>query len=206
MFGVEEGSEVLGPLFDLLDKPGTGRMVLLSGPSGSGKTRACEALIAQARTREMRLGGLLSPATFVGHEKMGIDLLNLVTSERRRLARKVMGAPVGAFHDALPGAHREDRLFVGEWEMDQATLEWGNTCLGSLDSTDLLVIDELGPLEFVHGVGLIGAFELLDKGHYRLAAVTVRPALVSKAKSRWPHAKVMGAETFTASDSFRLAE
>jgi len=48
-----------------------------------------------------------------------------------------------------------------------------------------LVVDELGPLEFLMGKGWQVAFELLDQRNYRLALVTVRESLRQAARQRW---------------------
>jgi hypothetical protein len=54
----------------------------------------------------------------------------------------------------------------------------------------LLVIDELGPVEFDQGRGLTKAFDILDSQTYRLAVAVVRPDLLERACKRWPSARV----------------
>ena len=58
----------------------------------------------------------------------------------------------------------------------------------------LLVVDELGPLEFVRGVGLMAGLAAVDEGRYAAAFVVVRPALVDEALRRWPDATVLDVE------------
>ena len=46
-----------------------------------------------------------------------------------------------------------------------------------LPPCDLLVIDEIGPLELEMGQGLTNALDALRQADYRLALVSIRPAL-----------------------------
>jgi len=51
-------------------------------------------------------------------------------------------------------------------------------------SLDLLVIDEIGPLECTRGEGLQAVWPLLAAQSYRTAMVTVRPRLVPVLQDR----------------------
>ena len=58
--------------------------------------------------------------------------------------------------------------------------------LEKLPPGELLLIDELGPLEFRGEGGFIAGFAAIDARHYRLAVVVVRPELLDAARQRWP--------------------
>ncbi|MGB4675600.1 MAG: nucleoside-triphosphatase, partial [Aggregatilineales bacterium] len=64
------------------------RVALVTGDSGAGKTTWCRSLVEAARQRGLRVAGLLSPPVFEQGVKTGIDLLDLTTGERRRLAAR----------------------------------------------------------------------------------------------------------------------
>jgi hypothetical protein len=49
-------------------------------------------------------------------------------------------------------------------------------------------VDELGPLEIVRGQGWQKAFNVLNRGDFRLALVVVRPELVDQARLHLPPA------------------
>ncbi len=68
--------------------------------------------------------------------------------------------------------------------MDKDTIAWGNTCLDAISRTDLLLIDEIGPLELIQGRGLTRALPALENAGYRLAIVTMRPSLMESLKNR----------------------
>jgi hypothetical protein len=78
-----------------------------------------------------------------------------------------------------------------QWAFVEETLEWGNSVLASAVPTDLLVLDELGPLEWVEGRGWTTGLSAVDSGLYRYALVVVRPELVEQARQRWPYAKLL---------------
>jgi nucleoside-triphosphatase THEP1 len=155
-------------------KPG---LVLVTGPSGSGKTRWCMDLVEHARTLDLKLGGLISPAIFEGDQKVGIDLLDLHTGKRRRLAYR-RGEPGGD-------------LRTSDWRIVAETLDWGNSILEKLETCDLFILDEVGPLEFEHGIGLIAGLEIIDSRKNFQAVVVVRPSLVFMARKRWPWAQLI---------------
>jgi nucleoside-triphosphatase len=155
------------------------QLYLLSAASGAGKTTWCLEFVLQSHKQGLIVSGLLSPAVFNGGQKNGIDLLDLATQERRRLAFR-------------PSSNQgETGLVTGAWCLDRDTLTWGNQCLRKQDDADILVMDEIGPLEFIHGKGLLAGLKLIDSGSYRLAIVTIRPSLLETAQQRWPHSQVI---------------
>lgn len=154
-----------------------GTLALLTGGRGAGKTRWCEALSRAGRDAALAVAGLVSPPFLVGGEKTGIDLLDVASGERHRLAERARAG--------LPGTEG-----LG-WRFDPEALARGNALLARIGACDLLLVDELGPLEFGRGSGLTSAFALLDARRYRLAVVVVRPALVAAARARWPEAALV---------------
>lgn len=151
-----------------------GSLALLTGGRGAGKTRWCEALVRAARGAGLAVGGLLSPPVLAEGEKRGIDLLDLATGERRTLAERA--------RPGLPGT-----AGLG-WRFDPEALAAGNAVLERVTACDLLLVDELGPLELGREGGFTAAFGLLDTCRYGLAIVVVRPALLAVARERWKRA------------------
>lgn len=145
---------------------------LLVAPRGAGKTTFCRLLAEEARAAGYQVAGLLSPAVFEGGVKTGILAQDLRTGEARMLARLETFAPVPPSFD----------LRLGCWLFDRAVLEWGNQLLAGELRCDLLVVDELGPLELVHGEGWVNALDALRRGCYRWAVAVVRPELAEVAR------------------------
>ena len=151
-----------------------GSLALLTGGRGAGKTRWCEGLVRAGRDAGLAVAGLVSPPVLVDGAKSGIDLLDVGSGARRRLAERA--------RPDLPGT-----AGLG-WRFDPEALAHGNGLLARVGACDLLLVDELGPLELGRGSGLTAAFALVDARRYRLAVVVVRPSLVEAARARWPGA------------------
>ncbi|MCA9977920.1 MAG: ATP-binding cassette domain-containing protein, partial [Anaerolineales bacterium] len=154
------------------------KLFLVTGLPGVGKTTWCGELIELARRRGLQVAGLWSPAVFANGRKIGIDLVDLFHDERRRLAN-------------LRGKKEVTAVATIQWAFDSDAITGGNTVLQNLPPNDLLLIDELGPLEFMRGEGFIAGLDVLDAGAYRVAVVVIRPSLLPEAQARWPHAQVI---------------
>lgn len=109
-------------------------LLLLVAPSGQGKTTACLRPIELARANNLRVSGLLSLPVYQGQEKVAISLRDIAKGQERLLARK-----------CPPGEKPE----VGVWKFDTESLAWGQEVLASLPPSDLLAIDEIGPIEMI---------------------------------------------------------
>lgn len=154
-------------------------LLLVTGLQGTGKTTWCLELAEYARASGFTVKGLISPAVFMDGRKVGIDLLDLTSTERRKLAV------------LWPPNSKDTNNFGLCWQFDDETVTWGDGILAGLGSCDLLIIDELGPLEFTHGLGWQAALPLISSREYRLTCVVIRPSLVDKAIVRWPWGQVM---------------
>jgi len=155
----------------------TRKRFIVTGMQGSGKTTFCQVLIHQAKKAGWRIGGVLSPPVFEGDEKVGIDIVDLSTNQRKRLAKLREEGGEG------PQTIR--------WTFNEDALTWGNAVLGSVSSCDLLIVDELGPLEFERAEGWLNGFSAVDTGEYKFAVIVVRPQLVEQALEKWPEARVV---------------
>ncbi len=161
-----------------------GAITIVSGSVGSGKTTFCKRvidMIQNSTNPTWRVKGILAPAAFEGDTKIGIDALDLTTGKRRRLAQRRT--------DSASGIHTQ------RWSLDREAIDWCNQVLRQSVPCDLLVVDELGPLEFEREAGFQEGLIALDSGRFRAALVVVRTQLLHFANNRWPHA-----QTFTIHD------
>jgi len=153
------------------------QLILVTGLSGVGKTTWCTQLISLARKAGLSVNGLLSPSIFKDGRKVGIEVVDLHSSDHRQLA-----------------SLREDEtasMQTPRWVFDSDAMAWANQTLSDSGKADLTVIDELGPLEFAQNKGLTAGLVKLDSGDYRVAAVVIRSALLPQALSRWPNAIIV---------------
>jgi nucleoside-triphosphatase THEP1 len=140
-----------------------GQIAILTGDRGSGKSTACRELAQQVRQRGLDCAGLVCPARFDDARKVGIDLINLRTGESRPLAEA----------DDQPSALR-----TRAYRFDPAVMEWGKACLDAACPCDVLIIDELGPLELERRQGWVNAIEILRAGEFGFAVTVIRPSLI----------------------------
>ncbi|MFB0547144.1 MAG: nucleoside-triphosphatase [Anaerolineae bacterium] len=164
-------------------------IVLLTGQAGAGKTAVCQRVVDLARQRGYLCGGLLTPAVLDREGvKVGIEALDPLSGERWPLARTdqdLDGPQVGSYHLSATALKR---------------------CLAAIERAaeqcDLLVIDEIGPLELERGEGLVPALDILLGRRALRALVVVRHALLDELCERLSEAEPL---VFTVNDETREA-
>ncbi len=179
-------------------------LILLTGPRGAGKTSLCLHKAEKARANGQSVAGLLSPARFERNYKVGIDALDLRSGQRRPLAQRRSKTKTTGSAPFDLSASLKLRTELAEvtsfahlrqpetsnWRFDPDTLAWGAEVLRQATPCDLLIIDELGALEFERNGGWSVALDIIAHGNYRRALVVVRPELLKIAQSRWPWAEI----------------
>jgi hypothetical protein len=82
--------------------------------------------------------------------------------------------------------------------MVSETLHWGSAILERINSCELFILDEVGPLEFEQGVGLVAGLNFVDTHRDLPCFVVIRPSLLDAARQRWPWSNLLDltAETF----------
>lgn len=138
---------------------------ILSGESGAGKTTLCIATVARLQRVGAVVTGIVSPSRFEESRKTGIFVQDIRSGEQRLLAER-------GNHDNLG------------WSFDPDALQWGTDVLEAASPCDVLVVDELGPLELKHNKGWTIAWEVLDARNFLVALIVVRPSLIQTLKER----------------------
>lgn len=165
--------------------PSGPRVHLVTGERGAGKTTFCRLLVEAARSARPGLvaAGILSLKVLVGGEEAAIVAVDVASGQRRRLAFR---------REETAGTDGPSTI---RWQFDAEALAWGDAVLRSATPCELLVVDELGPLEFERGEGWGSGLAAVDAAAYRAAFVVVRPELLDRARRRWPQALVIRIET-----------
>lgn len=145
----------------------TARIIILTGERGVGKTTVCHEAVALARARGYTCGGILTMRRDNGSR----DVLDVRSDQARPLTFKDRARPA---------------VTQGRFRFDPETLAWGNDVLARALPCQLLVVDELGPLEIEQGKGWPKAFAALSRNDFRLALVVIRPELVTRAQLQLP--------------------
>jgi nucleoside-triphosphatase THEP1 len=156
----------------------TGSVVLVTGERGVGKTQLCQQVVELAGKEGYRCAGVLSRAVLEGSDKVAIILRDVATNVEKALA----------VADNTPGDIR-----CGRYRFVPAALEWGSRLLAGATPCDLLIVDELGPLELTLGRGLVTALDVLHEGAFSLALVVVRSELLNTLRERlyWAETRVV---------------
>jgi nucleoside-triphosphatase THEP1 len=142
-------------------------IIILTGERGAGKTSVCREAVTLAQAKEYTCGGILTLTQPDGE----LDVLDVSSGETRRLTLPP---------DAKPA------IIQGRFRFAPETFGWGNTILARATPCQLLVVDELGPLELEQQRGWTKAFDVLQRKNFTLALAIVRPELVVKAQPRLP--------------------
>lgn len=139
-------------------------LILLTGTMGVGKSTVGLRLAALWRERGGVPAGLLTRTA--GGERY---LRDVATGAERLLA---------AEGEALAGPR------WGRFSFSQEALDWGNEAVRQAVNgpTDLVLLDEVGPLELVEGAGLLPALHLLLRSA-QAGLVVVRPALLDPLRA-----------------------
>mgnify|MGYP006304929073 CR=1 FL=1 len=143
-----------------------GRVVILSGERRVGKSTVCAELVSLAREVGFRCGGLITLA-----EDGEREVVDAQTGNRRRLTH---------------GAGEGPAVIQGRFRFNPETIHWAIDVLARATPCELLIVDELGPLEVIRGEGWASAIDVVRGGAYGLAVVVVRPELVATVSALLP--------------------
>ncbi len=154
-----------------------GELWIITGEIGAGKTRYCQMFLDLARAAGWNAAGIISPAVFEQNQKIAIEAVDVRSGERKRLANRRQGEEISPLH-------------TREWRFETKTIGWGNAVFRDALPCDLLMVDEIGPLELLHGQGWVSGLEAITSRAYRLALVVVRPSLLFLAEAWQPQAVI----------------
>ena len=159
-------------------------LFVVTGSRGAGKTSFCRSLVQAARQAGWQVNGVLSLPVFEGSRRVAIQVEDLRSGETRQLAAR-------RDPDATGGAVQHTR----NWDFDSEALAWGNQVLQASVPAQLLVVDELGTLEFERAQGWLAGLEAVDSLNYRAALVVIRAELLGEALVRWQDAYIIEIDT-----------
>lgn len=197
-------------------------LFLLTGDVQIGKTRWLEDLCASLQAAGTCVAGAVAPGQWVPRpegqpggkhgfdgagrfEKLGIDNVLLPQGTRIEFARRRdLAAKSKAFTEGTQAKAAKLGWAISDTAIAQVNAHFAELAKQAANETRLapravLVVDELGRLELLHGCGLTNALAILDAGptpQFPHAIAVVRETLLDEARRRfeprWGKATVIG--------------
>lgn len=164
-------------------KSPSARTYIITGSRGAGKTHFCQQLALAARRAGLDVAGVLSLPVFDGVMRVQIVVEDLRSGQTRLLATRKSPEQPGSGIATL------------NWQFDSQGMAWGRRVLAEALPSDVLIVDELGPLEFEREQGWLSGLAAVDSQQYSVALVVVRPELLGNALLRWPEAYIVEIDT-----------
>jgi nucleoside-triphosphatase THEP1 len=157
---------------------------ILTGKIGAGKTTACRKVAQKAAGMGLFAGGILTPPIFDGGKKTGFYAEDLQTGERwvlgtRNFGSGIQGPVYGIYRFSIEGFKKA----------------YGVLKSAVVSRCDLIVLDEIGPLEIVHKRGFWRILEPLFDQKNAYLLLVVRPSLMEEVTRMLAGRKT---EVFTA--------
>ena len=160
-----------------------GQAVLVTGRRGVGKTTVCQAVAQLARRRGYRPGGVITPALYACPE---LVLSKACPEPRRRVeGRSRRACPEPVLSKACPEPRRRVE---------------GQSRRAVAARCDLLIVDEIGPLELEQGKGFAPILELLPVEGPTHTLIVVRPAFVDQLLL---HLRIQSLQVFNVTEENR---
>jgi molybdopterin-guanine dinucleotide biosynthesis protein A len=163
--------------------------LLVVGEPGSGKTSWCREYIDRRRRSGSSVGGILSPAIEKQGQRVGSNALDLLTGQEVPFARV-------SRYRSFQGGEK-----IGDYTISRKGISFACRAIKRAveDRCDLVVIDEVGPLELT-GKGLMSAVELALASAVNILIV-VRSSLEEALQSRYPEYEFVVVADLTRSAS-----
>jgi nucleoside-triphosphatase THEP1 len=172
------------------------QIIGLVGSRGAGKTTLLQTFLETLAGNGVTFSGILSPGLFERGDKVAIAFERVPSGERSVFARR---------YDSMPGDFQ-----FGDWAFFSSAFDWANRYLESMPAADLLILDEIGPLELELGRGLQAGLKRLSEGRYALALVTLRPKCEEAFGNRFPDSRFIRlsdhSEAWIGAEMLRLAK
>jgi nucleoside-triphosphatase THEP1 len=144
------------------------QIILLTGKRQIGKSTLCLRLVELAREKGLSVAGLITKRTG-SHD---LEVLELATNCVYALTLPF---------DASGG------ITFANFRMDPEAMSRSALALEESFPTDVLVLDEIGPLELVYHKGWSRILTLLAGSDYKAAFIVVRPELLLEAILQLPN-------------------
>jgi len=150
-------------------------IIIISGNIQQGKTTFVRKVINRLERQNIEIGGIMSNVEYDGDQRVGYTLENLKSGEKIQLCNI---------------AENKEWKKQGKFYFNPDAVIQGNEILGFDNSNpDLIVIDEIGPLEVKSGGWAPSIQKIAEEAKAPMLWV-VRDSLVNKISRKWPVGKI----------------
>jgi len=148
-----------------------GRYFILTGDKGIGKTTLVTKLASKLQDKQLTVGGILQPRSWDNGNCTGYDIVNILSEKQLPLCRI---------------NNTEGEIKIGSFSFLKNGIEHGNEALNpaGLKKCDLIIIDEVGPLE-LDGKGWSQSLDEIISSASCPILMVVRESLCDQVSSRW---------------------
>lgn len=145
---------------------------LITGSPGSGKTTVLKSIISNLRNKDLEIGGIYCPEIRSGGKRKGFRIIDIMSGESKILAHveQDQGPKVSKYRVNVPNIDSVSEEAISR----------------SLEEADVLVIDEIAPMEVYSEVFKEQVRKALDSEKPLLAAVHKRSksGFIGEVKNR----------------------
>jgi nucleoside-triphosphatase THEP1 len=145
------------------------KIYILTGRKGAGKTTLLAKYVRDIQNKNITVGGILSPAVYQDLSRIGYDVVNIKTNAKTILCRS----------DSKTASVK-----IGDFAFSEEGLLFGNEAIPKSADCNLIVIDEVGPLE-LSGKGWASSLDLVMNNASFPLLLVVRENILEKIRERW---------------------
>lgn len=160
-------------------------IILLTGEKGCGKSSVALNLSRRLAQAGIPTGGVICPGIFAQGRKIGILSHYPATGYEEQV-----GLESASWGKPVPEPTGMDAFSYGRWEFRQSALAKADaSIIRDMEAALFVFVDEIGPLELDHGIGLCRTLTRLDADKNIdncVFLVCTRQDLALPLKQRWP--------------------
>ncbi|MCK5847212.1 MAG: DUF2478 domain-containing protein, partial [Bacteroidales bacterium] len=150
-------------------------IIIISGNIQQGKTTFVQKVVNRLKRSDINIDGFISEVVYKDNQRQGYELRRISTQERTSLCNI---------------NEHKGWLKQGKFYFNAEAVSFGNSILDNISaSTDLLIVDEIGPLE-IKNKGWAKSINSICKNSTVPMLWVVRESLVNKISRHWPVGKI----------------
>ena len=170
-------------------------IILLTGEKGSGKSTVAMGLAKRLIQSGIPVGGVICPGIFELGRKTGIKTHYPENGHEEIAGSEIPGRNGSLTGQPVPMITGPDTFSYGRWEFRLSILTAADAVIiRDTEAARFVFVDEIGPLELDHGMGMAKTLARLDadkKINNCSILVCARQDLAQTLVERWPESRLV---------------